>query len=86
MHRGVEATCMPGAYLAHSGERGRFRHGGLAAGVLRCWTRAGRRAPRYELASMTEGGCPPVTPGRRRAEALRAVAARGRRAGRRRTR
>mgnify|MGYP004140861481 CR=1 FL=1 len=59
VHRGVEATCMPGAYLAYLANAVAFVTAAwlLASYVLDA---RGRRAPRYELASMTEGGCPPA--------------------------
>ncbi len=59
VHRGVEATCMPGAYLAYLANAVAFA---TAAWLLVSYVldARGRRAPRYELASTTEGGCPPA--------------------------
>ncbi len=59
VHRGVEATCMPGAYLAYLANGVAFVTAALLL-VSYVLDARGRRAPRYELASMTEGGCPPA--------------------------
>ena len=51
VHRGVEATCMPGSYLAYLANGVAFV---TAAWLLVSYVldARGRRAPRYELASM----------------------------------
>ena len=62
MHRGVEATCMPGAYLAYLANAVAF----LTAALLLCSfaldTRA-RRPRAYELAATSDVGCPPAPDG-----------------------
>ena len=62
VHRGVEATCMPGAYLAYLANGVAFV---TAAWLLVSYALDARaRRPRaYELAATSEGGCPPAPDG-----------------------